>query len=360
MCSFPLPSIPPASSTKKVSSKKARVRSIRLNDEDGVPWSWKLVGRATYLEVKSKKKTEFLCLRCHFLKKDLPEDLVLSLLSALEASPSWLLSDDQRGKRQALYKGHWCELAHYDPERDEPKVAGKKFVRNKINRKHVVHLPTLGEDTLSDWVEIEEGFWECPEDLHLREVLQRFGALATELVQRWRPDIFIPMKEAGLDSQDFSLFHLFMTFAGASLPHFDRKDFFSFLFPLRLPEEGGGLDFPKQQLTFNWRIGDCVLLDSDSLEHGSFLYKGKENPKLLANTDRIVGLLVIHRPFLWLKGLEEREDLVREKYGSHTVPLPSQNPGRDGPTCFQKRVREKVLKASPPPKSSRKRRKKKN
>jgi hypothetical protein len=72
-------------------------------------------------------------------------------------------------------------------------------------------------------------------------------------------------------------------------------------------------------------LGDAVLLDSDSLDHSSFLYEGEEKWNHLdKEQDRLVALFVLHRPFLRLKGFPNPQALAQETFDQATLPKRSE------------------------------------
>jgi hypothetical protein len=212
---------------------------------------------------------------------------MLKLQTLLLSCPKayWEKKPDRRGERRYLYTGHW-KHRFYDQIYPAGK-AGKLEVINPI----------------------------------LKDFLVMLGERATVLLELKRPDVYLPMKEAGLHIQDFGTFHLFMCPAGYSEPHQDTNDFIAFIFMIHIEEKAGGcgLHIGGCGSNFNLRIGDVVLLDSDVFWHGSQSYVGNENTTEVTKHDRLVGLFIIHRKFMILKGLPE-EDMERETYGYRTKP----------------------------------------
>jgi hypothetical protein len=380
---------------------RKKVKTVRIDAEEEVPWTFRKISHSTYVEVKSKRKKGELH-RAHFLKEVFSfEDISLLHLSMV-ASESWLESKNKRGHRQTLFKGRWAAQGHSNPRSDKDHYAGKKYkIKEKRGgsglgvgggvasgaegvhegesecktvSKNVVEVENVAEDVGEEnlkrkaprsreemeergWKETKEGNWEGPGDQALYPVIKKIGDQASKLVQRWRPDVYEPLRDSGMHISEFGIFTLFMGAAGGSKSHYDSNDFISLLIPVHIPEgcSGGGLDLEDFRISFNWKPGDCVMLDSDSILHGSFLYKGQENPCFLADGDRLIALFVLHRPVLRVRGFPDNEDLHREKHGSQTIPLLSE--GRHPVTHAVWKENEKKREES---KGNNRKRKKKN
>jgi hypothetical protein len=53
------------------------------------------------------------------------------------------------------------------------------------------------------------------------------------------------------------------------------------------------------------------MMDSDGLWHGSRDYEGNENPGAPCPNDRVIGIFILHRSYLRLRGVP-KEELERE------------------------------------------------
>jgi len=100
----------------------------------------------------------------------------------------------------------------------------------------------------------------------------------------------------------FNSFHMFMAPRGESKMHNDVKDAIVVMFVIQMDDNcGGELEIGGTNSCINWQVGDAVLLDSKSYYHGSRSYDGK--------ADRIIGLFIIHREFLWIHGINPNDVL---------------------------------------------------
>jgi hypothetical protein len=70
---------------------------------------------------------------------------------------------------------------------------------------------------------------------------------------------------------------------------------------------------------FNIREGDICIMDSSSLYHGSRDYNGAEDPSEANLTDRVVGIFILWKSYLQLKGVP-KTDVGREDYLVRTKP----------------------------------------
>jgi hypothetical protein len=84
---------------------------------------------------------------------------------------------------------------------------------------------------------------------------------------------------------------------------------------------GGALEIAGTGHAFNLRSGDICIMDSSSLYHGSRDYKGVEDPSTPNSSDRVVGIFILWKSYLKLKGVPE-EDLKLEFHETRTLPLP--------------------------------------
>jgi hypothetical protein len=108
-------------------------------------------------------------------------------------------------------------------------------------------------------------------------------------------------KEEKPEEFPFGLFHLFMSPAGVADDHRDSNDFVSFLFVLKKEEgKGGALELGGLGVALNYSVGDCIIIDSRALLHGTRGYWGEEE-------ERIVGLFVAHRSYLYKQGVTKEE-----------------------------------------------------
>jgi hypothetical protein len=82
---------------------------------------------------------------------------------------------------------------------------------------------------------------------------------------------------------------------------------------------GGALEIAGSGHAFNLRAGDICIMDSSSLYHGSRDYEGVEDPSTPNSSDRVVGIFILWKSYLKLKGVPE-EDLMLELYETRTLP----------------------------------------
>jgi hypothetical protein len=266
---------------KKIELKFKAKRDMMVTCEGG-----KVYNENVFLDVYCAGESY----RAHFIKKFFTVDEMLALQSLILSCPRsyWeRRSDDKRGDRRHLYTGHWKHRFF-----DLTYPAGKA---GKIEIK--METPIL------------------------KKMLEMLGLKATQLLILKRPDVYIPLLDHGFALQDFGAFHLFMCPAGCSYMHVDKNDFVAFVFLIYIEEKAGGegLHIGGCGVNFNLRIGDAVLLDSDVLWHGSETYEGEENIADITKHDRLVGLFIIHRKYMGMKGMPE-EDMERETHGWRTKP----------------------------------------
>jgi hypothetical protein len=67
-------------------------------------------------------------------------------------------------------------------------------------------------------------------------------------------------------------------------------------------DAGGALEIAGTGKAFNIRCGDICMMDSDSLWHGSRDYLGSEDPSHPHSQDRVVGIFILWKSYLQLKG----------------------------------------------------------
>jgi hypothetical protein len=277
---------------KKGSKFKCRRAIIKLtktsksNREYAADGDCRFVSSNFYLEVKCICKV----FRAHFLKAIFSESDMLELKEAIYSCPSkyWEIKSDKRGYRRFLYSGFW----------------------NAQGQKKIYGAGKAGKLELDTQTPI------------LRSILKRLGEKATELVLLKRPDVYISMKEAGKLDNEFGIFHMFMSPAGGAGMHKDNNDYISCIFKIHQEQDtkGGGLEIGGAKICFNLKVGDVVIMDSDSLWHGTRGYQGNEVVEISSKTDRLMGIFLIHRTFAGILGVE-RDDLVREDYKTKTVPM---------------------------------------
>jgi hypothetical protein len=155
----------------------------------------------------------------------------------------------------------------------------------------------------------------------LEKMLHTLGLKISEVVGYRCPDIMNQLIEVGLWKQMFSFFHLFMCPADSSPPHLDDGDWFAVIFLIHC-EEGLPNSLTIESgvnISFNMRIDDVVLLDTNKLNHGSPFYDGQEDPSQLTKKDRLVGIFILKQEFLRLKGMS-CELLRCETYDNLTIP----------------------------------------
>ena len=96
----------------------------------------------------------------------------------------------------------------------------------------------------------------------------------------------------------FGDFHLFIAARGKAKMHKDRNDYLAFLFLVSAKTgQGGGLEIGGTGHSFEWKVGDAILLDSADLFHGTRQYLGDSE-------ERVVGIFIIHKNYLIINGIE--------------------------------------------------------
>ena len=132
----------------------------------------------------------------------------------------------------------------------------------------------------------------------LRELMAPLAEVASDLLRKYRPSV-VEILPPGPD--DFGIFPLFMCPAGLSKLHRDKNDMISFLFLIRA-EKGkkGGLELGGLELGLKWEVGDVIIIDSQTLPHGSRDYGGDSK-------ERMVGLFIIHKSMLRVRGVSNED-----------------------------------------------------
>jgi hypothetical protein len=190
-----------------------------------------------------------------------PEKLAHLSLLILAESNFWVEKKDRRcgTLRKYFIAGKWTEQGHCRPGIDQ------------------VYWAKPGGD-LSNF--------QSPELLPL---IQEIGTIASDILCNYRPELVLPMLQAGYSSV-FNLFHLFLAPLGTTKPHRDPNDYIAFIFPMKMDDDAqGGFSLPF--IRFKLNVGDCILFDSDLLDHGVLEYIGEQD-------DRHVGVLLIHKTFM--------------------------------------------------------------
>jgi hypothetical protein len=234
-----------------------------------------IINKSTYLEVGERTRVY----KAHFLKGFFTEDTMRELADTLFSVDYWEHKEDKRGERGFLFSGEWCQQAHYRYGIDHSYPAGKG------------------------------GKKEAQEPI-IRDMLESLGRKASALIPKYRPDVYLTLKEGEVERcNDFGLFHLFMCPAGSASMHIDSNDYICAIFLIHVGErtKGGGLEIGGCDVCFNLRIGDIILMDSDLLWHGTRGYCGFEDPLLVSRSDRLIGIFIIHRPYLRLNGISKEQ-----------------------------------------------------
>ena len=229
--------------------------------------------------------------RAHFVKQFFSVKEMEMLHETLHSCDYWKRKEDKRGDRPETIMGVWPARGHCNPgDPTYPAGFGGKY-----------------EDKLQYPI--------------LTPVLERLGEKATLLVKEKRPDIYNLLKGENQLCSNFGLFHLFLSPLGFSLFHKDSFDYVAFIFGVHVNPNstGGALEIGGSKRAFNIRVGDVLMLDSDALWHGSRDYQGDEDPFFPHEDDRMVGIFVLHRTFLKLRGVEW-DTMLREDFGSRTIP----------------------------------------
>jgi hypothetical protein len=119
------------------------------------------------------------------------------------------------------------------------------------------------------------------------------------LLKKYREKLFSLLPKDVVN--DYNAFHLFMCPRGVAGMHRDRNDYVSFLFPISV-ESGkkGALELGGLGVAFKWEVGDVVILDSQTLQHGTREYEGDLN-------DRMIGIFIIHQSYLRKNGVEKEK-----------------------------------------------------
>jgi hypothetical protein len=230
--------------------------------------------------------------RAHFVRGFFSQNEIKTLHNLLLQAPSkyWERKEDKRGYRRFLYSGHWKHRFYHQSY--PAGKAGKLEITNP----------------------------------YLRDTLVIMGQKISRALFHLRPDICQPLIQAGFQEQDFGFFHLFMCPAGKSVMHTDDNDFISCLFVIHQGRgRGNGLHLGGCQFNLDMTEGDLVIMDSDVFFHGTPSYTGREDPQNKSEYDRLVGLFIIHRKFMIMKGVAS-EQLERSSFFQRqTTPPPNVN-----------------------------------
>ena len=87
---------------------------------------------------------------------------------------------------------------------------------------------------------------------------------------------------------------------------------------MNLNSTGGALEIGGSKRTFDIRVGDVLMLDSDALWYRSQDYQGNEDPFFPHEDDHMVGIFILHQTFLKLHGVEWNTMLYKD-FGSRTI-----------------------------------------
>ena len=203
--------------------------------------------------------------RAHFKKNVYQKEELNGLREALvKDQRAWETMRDKRstsedGRRRYITTGHWCAQGQCTPL-DPVYPAGKagKLEKRKGSKR-------------------------------LLEALSPFAKKASDMVRKYRPDVWEKVRHLPFP---FDTFHLFMAPQGDCGYHQDEKDYLACLFPINVQEgPKGGLELPALKIAFKWNVGDLILLDGKALEHGPRDYSGETE-------ERMMGIFIIQRPFL--------------------------------------------------------------
>ena len=208
--------------------------------------------------------------RATFLKKVLPTSTLSKMALLIKDYPElfeWK-KDNARGPKKFLIKGEWNAQGHSRPT-DKAYNAG---VASELMLK------------------------ETDKYRELEELVAQISVYANSYLRLFRPDLCCI-----LDVQKFrsvyGYFHLFMIPQGTAYMHNDRNDVVAFLFLISIPDDSyGGLELGGTGHYCSWKVGDCVLLDSSKVYHGTRNFIGNVN-------ERFVGIFILHSTFLSMKSI---------------------------------------------------------
>jgi hypothetical protein len=277
------PAPPPIATTPPLSEQDAPLAPRRKNKTKTPKQELRILlknQRKSAVEAAVFRRNVFLHMRvgnslrrAHFIKSFLNEEDISALHQALEKCNYWELREDVRGDRPTTVVGEWT---------------GRGRARHKVDP---VHPAGVG------------GKAELTSDGSLSLILQRIGEKLSSLIELKRPDVAGVLKEYGLEKSLFGFFHLFMAPRGYCCMHRDSNDFISVCVGINTPPNlGGALEFGGSGLAFDIRKGDVLIMDSSEIYHGSRPHRGKEDPYNPKPEDRIVGIFIIWKHYLRLKG----------------------------------------------------------
>ena len=276
-------SIPEDNGEKKIKKKHKSpfytpMKKVTLDavEKEKVADVCQAVNRNMFLRVRSAS----FVYRCHFVKNVFSTQEMENLLNVMKRCDYWQARDDARGVRETTITGMWAEQGHSTP---------------------VYPLHPAGVGGKSE---------ECMETLNI--LLRKLAKILEPIIERKRPDVYEVLREHGLLDLGIGMFHLFMSPIGSCRMHKDKNDFLSVVVGITTPAAGGALEIGGSGYCFNIRCGDILILDSDSLYHGSRHYSGTPE-------ERVVGIFILHRSVLRLKNVP-KEDLEREKFVDRTLP----------------------------------------
>jgi hypothetical protein len=179
--------------------------------------------------------------------------------------------DHNRGPKDFLITGVWTAQGQVSYGKGKSYAAG-------VAGKLVASDPALKSfnDPMADW-----------------------GCRLFALLERFRPDVVSLLSQLPPEEKPIGGFPLFMATRGIALMHRDRNDYLSILVLLKTTLNcGGGLEIGGSDTCINWDIGDLIILDSAKLMHGTQVYYGDLN-------ERIVGIWIVHKSMLRMHKLIE-------------------------------------------------------
>jgi hypothetical protein len=211
-------------------------------------------------------------LRAHFVKSFFNKEEIEKLHQVLEQRNYWEPREDCRGSRLTTIMGQWTARGRNRMGADPIHPAGKG------------------------------GLAEQTSDGELNLILEKMGRKVTNLVLRKRGDIDATLREYGQMENGFGIFHLFMAPRGYSDMHNDRNDYISVCVGIQTPKKGGALEVGGIGKAFNIMEGDVLVMDTNELWHGSMSNTGREDSEISSPEDRIVGIFILWKKFLRIKG----------------------------------------------------------
>lgn len=206
--------------------------------------------------------------KVHFIKHAFPVEKMKNLARELLKNKLWeFKADRRRGPKDFFITGRWHQQGHTRPGIDKTYPAGKAGKAPLDNRQPV------------------------------ESILDDLTRRACDLLAQYRPDIVELLGDIENDP-DFSygFFHLFMAARGLARLHKDQNDIVSLMFLIQSPGSGGELEIGGTGTAIGWQVGDVVIMDTADITHGTRDFFGEDS-------GRIVGLFIIHKPFLRLKDI---------------------------------------------------------